>query len=44
METDLISSAQGLRRQNGDVHKRGTMRLATAADEILPMRDPRCSR
>jgi len=27
--------------QNGDVHRRGTMRLATAADEILPMRDPR---
>ncbi len=27
--------------QNGDGHRRGTMRLATAADEILPMRDPR---
>lgn len=26
---------------NGDVHKKGTMRLATAADEILPLRDPR---
>ena len=26
---------------NGEVHKRGTMRLATAADEILPLRDPR---
>ncbi|MGI6192781.1 MAG: phage tail assembly protein [Christensenellales bacterium] len=26
---------------NGDVHKRGIMRLATAADEILPLRDPR---
>ena len=26
---------------NGDLHKRGTMRLATAADEILPLRDPR---
>lgn len=25
----------------GDLHKKGTMRLATAADEILPMRDPR---
>ncbi len=25
----------------GDLHKRGTMRLATAADEILPMRDQR---
>lgn len=27
--------------ENGDLHKRGVMRLATAADEILPMRDPR---
>ncbi len=26
---------------NGTLHKRGVMRLATAADEILPMRDPR---
>lgn len=26
---------------NGDIQKRGIMRLATAADEILPMRDPR---
>lgn len=26
---------------NGDVHKRGVMRLATAADEIMPLRDPR---
>lgn len=26
---------------NGTLHKRGTMRLATAADEILPMRDQR---
>jgi hypothetical protein len=25
----------------GDLHRSGTMRLATAADEILPMRDPR---
>ena len=25
----------------GVLHKRGTMRLATAADEILPLRDPR---
>src|SRR3981189_1031912 len=25
----------------GTLHRRGTMRLATAADEILPMRDPR---
>jgi len=26
---------------DGNVCKKGTMRLATAADEILPMRDPR---
>ena len=25
----------------GSLHRRGTMRLATAADEILPLRDPR---
>lgn len=25
----------------GELHKTGTMRLATAADEILPLRDPR---
>jgi len=25
----------------GCLHRRGTMRLATAADEILPLRDPR---
>ena len=25
----------------GTLHKKGVMRLATAADEILPMRDPR---
>ena len=27
--------------QNGDLHREGVMRLATAADEIAPMRDPR---
>lgn len=27
--------------ENGSLHKRGVMRLATAADEILPMRDQR---
>ena len=26
---------------NGEIHKKGIMRLATAADEILPLRDPR---
>ena len=28
---------------SGNLHKAGTMRLATAADEILPLRDPRVS-
>lgn len=27
--------------ENGEVHKHGVMRLATAADEILPLRDQR---
>lgn len=26
---------------NGEVHKKGVMRLATAADEILPLKDKR---
>lgn len=32
---------RGFVDDKGDLHKKGTMRLATAADEILPMRDPR---
>ncbi|MCT4593109.1 MAG: phage tail assembly protein [Anaeromicrobium sp.] len=27
--------------KEGNLHKKGIMRLATAADEIVPMRDPR---
>ncbi|MTI85732.1 MAG: phage tail assembly protein [Firmicutes bacterium] len=27
--------------EHGDLHKKGVMRLATAADEIKPVRDPR---
>lgn len=27
--------------ESGTLHKKGIMRLATAADEILPMKDPR---
>lgn len=27
--------------KNGEIHKRGVMRLATAADEIMPLKDPR---
>lgn len=26
---------------NGNLHKQGMMRLATAADEIIPLKDPR---
>ncbi|MFS0838397.1 phage tail assembly protein [Paenibacillus sp. 1P03SA] len=32
---------RGFEDSSGNVHKRGIMRLATAADEIMPMRDPR---
>ena len=32
---------RGYMDENGTVHKEGTMRFATAADEILPLRDPR---
>ena len=32
---------QGYVDADGNLHRDGVMRLATAADEILPMRDPR---
>ena len=32
---------RGYLDENGELHKRGVMRMATAADEILPLRDPR---
>lgn len=32
---------RGYKDNSGEVHKTGTMRLATAGDEILPLRDPR---
>jgi hypothetical protein len=32
---------KGYLDQTGVLHKRGTMRLATAADEIHPLKDPR---
>ncbi len=42
METEFeFELPRGYVDANGDVHRRGTMRLATAADEILPMRDQR---
>ena len=31
----------GFVEQDGNVHRNGIMRLATAADEILPQKDPR---
>ncbi len=42
METEFeFELPRGYVDQNGEVHKKGSMRLATAADEILPLRDPR---
>jgi hypothetical protein len=32
---------KGYLDETGTLHRHGTMRLATAADEILPLRDPR---
>ena len=32
---------KGFVDQDGNLHAHGTMRLATAADEILPQKDPR---
>lgn len=32
---------KGYMDKNGELHKRGLMRLATAADEIIPLKDPR---
>lgn len=32
---------RGYMDSNGEIHKKGTMRLATAADEITATRDPR---
>lgn len=32
---------KGYADETGNLHKKGKMRLATAADEILPMKDPR---
>ena len=36
-----FSLPRGFVDADGTVHRNGTMRLATAADEILPLRDPR---
>ena len=36
-----FSLPKGYVDADGNLHKNGTMRLATAADEILPQKDPR---
>jgi len=42
MQTEFeFELPKGYVDQYGELQKKGTMRLATAADEILPMRDPR---
>ncbi len=41
-ETEIeFTLPKGYLDQTGILHRRGVMRLATAADEILPLRDPR---
>ncbi len=36
-----FSLPKGYIDEEGNLHRQGVMRLATAADEILPLRDPR---
>ena len=36
-----ITLPKGYVDEEGNLHKQGIMRLATAADEILPLKDPR---
>ena len=38
---DFTLPKGSLDEETGILHRRGVMRLATAADEILPLRDPR---
>jgi hypothetical protein len=41
-ETEIeFTLPRGLPGEDGVLHRDGVMRLATAADEILPLRDPR---
>ncbi len=35
---------KGFVDESGDLHRNGVMKLASAADEILPMKDPRVQR
>lgn len=42
LQTEIdFSLPKGLMEEDGTLHKDGKMRLATAADEILPLKDPR---
>jgi hypothetical protein len=42
MQTEYeFTLPRGYVDSNGDLHREGSMRLATAADEILPLRDPK---
>jgi phage FluMu protein gp41 len=42
MQTEFnFTLPRGFVDEAGDLHREGTMRLATAADEIVPLRDPR---
>ena len=42
MQTEFnFTLPRGFVDDAGDLHRDGTMRLATAADEIVPLRDPR---
>jgi predicted Zn-ribbon and HTH transcriptional regulator len=42
MQTEFtFTLPRGYVDERGDVHREGTMRLATAMDEIAPLRDPR---
>lgn len=43
VEHDFILP-MGVLAEDGTLHRDGTMRLATAADEILPLQDPRVQR
>ena len=42
LQTDYeFELPQGYVDKEGNLHKKGVMRLASAADEILPLKDPR---
>jgi hypothetical protein len=42
IQTEIpITLPQGYVDAEGDLHREGTMRLATAYDEIVPLKDPR---